>query len=129
MYCSLRRAGIWGNEYCLSGDLRDFEGLASDLRAEVQKFTDSELPKVQVRCVVETGDPAAVIIEYAENEKVNLIAMPTHGYGTFRRFLLGSVTAKVLHDANVPVLRQRRTRRNHRIARIRSRGMSFARSI
>ena len=29
--------------------------------------------------------------------------MPTHGYGPFRRFLLGSVTAKVLHDAICPV--------------------------
>ncbi|HXP81902.1 MAG TPA: universal stress protein, partial [Verrucomicrobiae bacterium] len=32
-----------------------------------------------------------------------LIAMPTHGYGAFRRFLLGSVTAKVLHDSDCPV--------------------------
>jgi nucleotide-binding universal stress UspA family protein len=30
--------------------------------------------------------------------------MPTHGHGPFRRFLLGSVTAKVLHDAACPVL-------------------------
>jgi nucleotide-binding universal stress UspA family protein len=29
--------------------------------------------------------------------------MPTHGYGKFRRFLLGSVTARVLHDAHCPV--------------------------
>ena len=29
--------------------------------------------------------------------------MPTHGYGPFRRFLLGSVTAKVLHDVDCPV--------------------------
>ena len=29
--------------------------------------------------------------------------MPTHGYGTFRRRLLGSITAKVLHDAACPV--------------------------
>jgi nucleotide-binding universal stress UspA family protein len=84
-------------------EVYDFEGISADLRAELQKFTDAELPKVDVVCIVETGDPAAVITEYAENEKVDLIAMPTHGYGTFRRALLGSVTAKVLHDANVPV--------------------------
>jgi nucleotide-binding universal stress UspA family protein len=29
--------------------------------------------------------------------------MPTRGYGVFRRLLLGSVTAKVLHDADCPV--------------------------
>jgi nucleotide-binding universal stress UspA family protein len=32
-----------------------------------------------------------------------MIMMPSHGLGPFRRFILGSVTAKVLHDAHVPV--------------------------
>ena len=30
--------------------------------------------------------------------------MPTHGLGKLRRFILGSVTAKVLHDLEAPVL-------------------------
>src|SRR5579863_9523334 len=84
-------------------EVYDFEGLSADLRAELEKFAEAELPKVDVTCVVELGDPAAVITEYAENENIGLIMMPTHGYGAFRRALLGSVTAKVLHDANVPV--------------------------
>src|SRR5215467_7356165 len=29
--------------------------------------------------------------------------MPTHGHGPFRRFLLGSNTARVLHDAHCPI--------------------------
>src|SRR5208282_3207653 len=66
-------------------------------------FAEAELPKVNVKCVVETGDPGTVIAEYAEDEKLDLIAMPTHGYGAFRRALLGSVTAKVLHDSKIPV--------------------------
>jgi nucleotide-binding universal stress UspA family protein len=81
----------------------DFQGLSADLRAELEKFAEAELPKVDVTNVVEMGDPAAVIAEYADNENISLIMMPTHGYGAFRRALLGSVTAKVLHDAKVPV--------------------------
>jgi nucleotide-binding universal stress UspA family protein len=53
--------------------------------------------------VVLEGDPTDTIVEFASVEKCNLIVMPTHGYGPFRRFLLGSVTAKVLHDAICPV--------------------------
>jgi nucleotide-binding universal stress UspA family protein len=84
-------------------EVYDFAGLSADLRAELEKFVEAELPKVDVSCVVEMGDPAAVITEYSENENISLIAMPTHGYGAFRRALLGSVTAKVLHDAKIPV--------------------------
>jgi nucleotide-binding universal stress UspA family protein len=84
-------------------EVYDFEGLSADLRAELEKFAAAELPKVNVTCVVEMGDPAAVIIEYSDNENIGLIMMPTHGYGAFRRALLGSVTAKVLHDAHAPV--------------------------
>lgn len=84
-------------------EVYDFAGLSADLRAELEKFAEAELPKIEVTNVVEMGDPAAVITEYADNEGIDLIMMPTHGYGTFRRALLGSVTAKVLHDAKVPV--------------------------
>lgn len=56
-----------------------------------------------VRRVILEGDPARVIVAYAASEHCDLIVMPTHGYGPFRRFLLGSVTAKVLHDAICPV--------------------------
>jgi nucleotide-binding universal stress UspA family protein len=53
--------------------------------------------------LVQVGDPAFEIIDYAKENGVDLIMMPTHGYGTFRSLLLGSVTAKVLHDAHCAV--------------------------
>src|SRR3954454_10922410 len=42
-------------------------------------------------------------LHYAERHSVDLITMPTHGYGPFRAALLGSVTAKVIHDTRSPV--------------------------
>jgi nucleotide-binding universal stress UspA family protein len=49
------------------------------------------------------GEPAAKILQYATEHNADLIMLPTHGLGTFRRLLIGSVTAKVLHDAPMPV--------------------------
>lgn len=49
------------------------------------------------------GHPAEVIVKCAQENGVDLIVMPTRGRGALRRFLLGSVTAKVLHDVEVPV--------------------------
>ncbi|MCL4794948.1 MAG: universal stress protein [Bryobacteraceae bacterium] len=56
-----------------------------------------------VRTVELTGDPAPTILDYAGHYQPDLVVMPTHGYGVMRRFLLGSVTAKVLHDSEFPV--------------------------
>ena len=58
-------------------------------------------PKVH-RVVVE-GDAAHVIDDYARENGADLIMLPTHGCGLFRTLLLGSVTAKVLHDTPCPV--------------------------
>ena len=49
------------------------------------------------------GDPATKVVQYASEHGGDLIMMPTHGLGTFRRLLIGSMTAKVLHDAPMPV--------------------------
>jgi nucleotide-binding universal stress UspA family protein len=81
----------------------DYEGATEDLKIDLGKFAAAQLPKIDVECVVEVGDPARTISQYACSNGVDLIAMPTHGYGMFRRALLGSVTAKVLHDSVLPV--------------------------
>jgi nucleotide-binding universal stress UspA family protein len=49
------------------------------------------------------GDPAQQIVALAHREQMDLIVMPTHGYGRFRKLILGSVTAKVLNDADCRV--------------------------
>jgi len=72
--------------------------------AELAKTGSDQLEDLKVRCVLFDGDPAEAIVEFARSEKIDLIAMPTHGYGGFRRLLIGSVTAKVLHDIACPVL-------------------------
>jgi nucleotide-binding universal stress UspA family protein len=55
-------------------------------------------PSVEIAKVVAEGDPAPVIVSWAAENGVDLIMMGTHGHGAFRNLLLGSVTAKVLHD-------------------------------
>jgi nucleotide-binding universal stress UspA family protein len=81
--------------------------LLKELLRIAQKNLDQslgpELDGLAVKRVLIEGDPASTIVRTARDEKANLIVMPTHGYSTFRRFLLGSVTAKVLHDSECPI--------------------------
>jgi nucleotide-binding universal stress UspA family protein len=72
-------------------------------QAQLDAFAAEAPPGLPLRPVLLEGDPAARIVEFAHAERFDLIVMPTHGYGPFRRFLIGSVTAKVLHDVDSPV--------------------------
>jgi nucleotide-binding universal stress UspA family protein len=81
----------------------DLQELLQDLKTRLDGSLIRELAGLQVERVAMLGDPAQVITEFARTQGVDLIMMPTHGYGPFRRLLLGSVTAKVLHDAECPV--------------------------
>lgn len=70
----------------------------------LEPFVAAEFADVRVKTVVREGDPATEIVSVANEERADLIVLATHGYGGFRRFLLGSVAAKVLSDSAVPVL-------------------------
>ena len=50
---------------------------------------------------VEEGDPAAEILEAAGPR--DLVAMTTHGFGGYKRWVFGSVAEKVCAEAAVPV--------------------------
>lgn len=83
-------------------------GLQRDLisygQEQLNAFVAGDLKYFSGRseCVIGT-DPAAEIRSAAKRWNADLIMIPSHGLGTFRRLLLGSVVAKVLHDAECPV--------------------------
>lgn len=76
-------------------------------REQLESFMAKEFEYFRVERVIDQrsdrGDPALGILRVAAERHCDLIMMPTHGRGGFRRFLLGSITAKVLHDADCPV--------------------------
>ncbi|HWB99721.1 MAG TPA: universal stress protein [Bryobacteraceae bacterium] len=76
---------------------------AAQVEKELAAFLAADLAGLSAQRIVLEGDPARQIVEYAREHQAGLIVMPTHGYGPFRRFILGSTTAKVLHDADCPV--------------------------
>ena len=71
----------------------------------------SDLAGIATTRVLLRGDPAHEIVKTARDRNIDLIVMPTHGHGAFFRFLLGSVTAKVLHESHCPVWTGRPLRR------------------
>lgn len=81
----------------------DEQAKAEGMQTLLQSALTTELAGVPVDRVVEHGDPGMRIAEFAAAHAVDLVMLPTHGFGVFRSLLIGSVTAKVLHDAVCPV--------------------------
>ena len=81
----------------------DTRELAIESQSRLETMLVEEFSGFPVQAITKSGDPALRITEFAHNNKVDLIMMPSHGYGRFRSLLIGSVTAKVLHDAQCPV--------------------------
>jgi len=73
------------------------------MRRDLDEFAHEELAPGEHKRILCCGHPAKVIVDRAHAENAGLIVMSTHGYGPVRRLLLGSVTAKVLHDSDRPV--------------------------
>lgn len=59
---------------------------------------------VSVVTEVLQGDPYNAIVEYSEQSAIDCIVLPTHGRRGIQRFLLGSVTERVINTASVPVI-------------------------
>lgn len=90
--------------------------LAQDALAYLETIrTANEQPQFSTRVQVLDGDVASAIVDAARAEQVDLIIMSTHGYSGLTRWVLGSVTEKVLRSAPCPVLAIRAARHPQRI--------------
>lgn len=78
---------------------KDAESVAAEARLtlEAQGFKD-----VQVRAA--KGDSASVILATAEAETIDLIVVGSHGRTGLQRFLMGSVSSRVVNHAHCSVL-------------------------
>lgn len=61
-------------------------------------------PGINWHIATPAGDEASAIVDIANQRQADLIVMSTHGYSGATRWLLGSITEKVLQKAHCPVL-------------------------
>jgi nucleotide-binding universal stress UspA family protein len=79
------------------------EDFSRDIVKKVAAFFEGSSLKITE--FTSTGDPASEILHLLEkDEAIDLVIMATHGMKASKRFLLGSVTNKVVHHAKIPVL-------------------------
>ncbi|MFC5970749.1 universal stress protein [Halomarina salina] len=67
----------------------------------VDRASEHDVP---TETAVEQGTPWRTIVDYAEGNDVDLLVMATHGRRGLDRYLLGSVTEKVVRTSTIPVM-------------------------
>src|SRR5450755_2310283 len=86
-------------------ELAPFGRISAEAKKKLSEYSIN-VPESQVTRVLAQGEAAWHIAGWANLHEVDLVVMGTHGCGTVRGLLLGSVAAKVLHDVNCPVWTQ-----------------------
>ncbi len=106
---AVERLGITSTNAGLYHVPVDYDNIHENMMEHADAYLDKKLK--QVRQTVPSsskralsGDPAASIIQAAEEEKAEAIVMSTHGRSGLSRWVFGSVTQKVLSAAPCPVM-------------------------
>lgn len=84
---------------------QSLEDSRHDFKEYLAHLKESRMPQqMRVSSEVLEGDEASVIVDRALAEQADLIVMATHGRSGLSRWMMGSVTEKVLQQAHCPVL-------------------------
>jgi nucleotide-binding universal stress UspA family protein len=84
---------------------RIFEALSKETTDAMERIRKSLSGKsIEVKTLVRQGDPAEKILETAQKMKVDIVVTGSHGRHGTKKFLLGSVSSKIIDYSKCPVL-------------------------
>lgn len=97
--------GWWG----IVGSPPTPSALSKSLTDAQREILDSvvagvDLSDIEVIQVEDVGDPARMLLDYAEKVDADVMVIGRRGAGLIERIMLGSVANRVVHDAQCPVL-------------------------
>lgn len=108
--CSLHLVKVWSRPilhdsyamYSYSRLIEDLEKDAQSTLAEAEKLTE-DIGDRRTGVVLE-GHPAEQIVEYANQNEIDLIVIGNRGLGGIKKIFLGSVSQRVVQEATCEVL-------------------------
>ncbi|EMA56143.1 universal stress protein [Halococcus thailandensis] len=110
------------DEWSYSSALSNFDSLADDQRDALEERATGNLRSLEELATkfdipfaseIKHGTPHKTILNDADEHDIDLVAMGTHGRTGLDRYLLGSVTERVVRTGDVPVLTTRITSNDH----------------
>jgi nucleotide-binding universal stress UspA family protein len=96
-YYSIPLDQIWSKEV-----YEQLEKMGSEITLDVEKT--AKIAGLEAESVVLKGNPAEMIVNFAEEQNVDMIIVGAHGMGGFERLVIGSVSEKIVRHSKSPVL-------------------------
>ncbi len=91
----------------MGGDRTTMEEVRDQVQQHGERIVTTAIDRmsaVDTVSAIESGNPHEVILDYADENDIEMIVMGTHGRTGVDRYLIGSVTEKVVRLAEVPVV-------------------------
>ena len=93
------------NGISLNDEVEQLNELLKDrCEEDLKEFEEMNEDGVKISSIIREGSPANVILDVAVEEDIDLIVIGSSGKSGFDRFILGSVSDKVVNAAKCPVL-------------------------
>lgn len=96
---------LFVNGISITEEVEQLNQLLKDrCKEDLKEFEDINKDGVKISSLIKEGSPANAILEVAIEEDIDLIVIGSSGKSGFDRFILGSVSDKVVNAAKCPVL-------------------------
>jgi nucleotide-binding universal stress UspA family protein len=92
---------VASSELCQEITQDDADRVTFYLDCVAEKLNRQKHP---LQTAVVKGKPAECILEFIEEQQIDLVSIATHGYSGLKRWAYGSVTEKILRKANCAML-------------------------
>lgn len=93
------------NGISVTEEVEQLNQLLSDrCKKDLEEFENMNEDGIKISSIIKEGTPAKVILDVASDEDIDLIVIGSSGKSGFDRFILGSVSDKVVNAAKCPVL-------------------------
>ena len=93
------------NGISLTDEIEQLNKILRDrCKEDLKELEDMNEDDIKITSIIKEGSPARAILDVASEEDVDLIVMGSSGKSGFDRFILGSVSDKVVNSAKCPVL-------------------------
>jgi nucleotide-binding universal stress UspA family protein len=87
----------------------DIKQANAEMKQEAHRYLDQVSQKlirsgIKVHPIVLVGKPAETLVEYVNDNDIDILIMATHGRSGISKLFWGSVAEKVMRSINIPIL-------------------------